>query len=77
MISYPGPRGFLLFFNKFDANRFFCFIIVFSLARSARSREKKASGQDRISRLVFGLQDSEEKSKLLSHTFHGLVDGFN
>ena len=43
--ALPGPRGFLLFFiGKFcDANRFFYFL----LARSAESREKKASGGDR------------------------------
>ena len=43
---YPGPRGFLLFFiGKFcDANRF---LYIFFLARSAESREKKASGRDR------------------------------
>ena len=45
-LGYPGPRGFLLFFiGKFcDANRFLNF---FLLARSAESREKKASGRDR------------------------------
>ena len=43
--DYPGPRGFLLFFiGKFcDVNRFLYF---FLLARSAESREKKASARD-------------------------------
>ena len=45
--TYPGPRGFLVFFiGKFcDANLFFYFF--FLPARSAESREKKASGLDR------------------------------
>ena len=43
-VDYPGPRGFLLFFlGQFcDAN---CFL-YFLLARSAESREMKASSQD-------------------------------